>query len=161
MSDASSLAGSASLEKRSTLPKGVPQMAASVHPHAPLENVHLLLVDDDLNVRQVLSTLFESYGADIRAVPSGEAALTALGSRIPDCLLVDLKMPDMDGYELRRRVGELEGALDVRIHSIELTGDSSIASYASALRAGYSLCLSKPVKAARLVAVIVRLLDSE
>ena len=136
-------------------------MAASAPHCAPLENVNLLLVDDDLNVRQVLGTLFESYGAEIRAVPSGEAALAAMRARLPDCLVVDLKMPGMDGFELRRRIGELEGALDVRIPSIAITGDASITSYASALRAGYALCLSKPVKAARLVDVIVRLLEVE
>ena len=103
-------------------------MAASAPHCAPLENVNLLLVDDDLNVRQVLGTLFESYGAEIRAVPSGEAALAAMRARLPDCLVVDLKMPGMDGFELRRRIGELEGALDVRIPSIAITGDASITS---------------------------------
>ena len=136
-------------------------MAASAPLYAPLEKVDLLIVDDDLNVRQVLGTLFESYGADIRAVPSGEAAHAAMRRKLPDCLVVDLKMPGMDGYELRRRVSELEHALDVKIPSIAITGEPTIGSYASALRAGFSLCLSKPVKAARLVDVIVRLLDSE
>jgi CheY-like chemotaxis protein len=136
-------------------------MAASAPLYAPLESVNLLLVDDDLNVRQVLGTLFESYGADIRAVSSGEAALAAMRNKLPDCLVVDLKMPGMDGYELRRRVGEIERALDVRIPSIAITGDASIANYASALRVGFSLCLAKPVKVARLVDVISQLLDAE
>jgi CheY-like chemotaxis protein len=64
----------------------------------------VLLVDDEKDVAQSLARLLVLYGHKALAVHSGEAALEAARSYAPDAVLVDIGLPDMDGFELARRL---------------------------------------------------------
>ncbi len=67
----------------------------------------VLLVDDDLTLLAVLSRRVNRAGFDVRTAMSGEAALKQLEASWPALLVIDLMMPEMDGFELARRVKQL------------------------------------------------------
>jgi CheY-like chemotaxis protein len=123
----------------------------------PLDSVTVLLVEDDHDNRDVLRTLLEQHHAVVTAVGSGKEALEMLPNVRPDVLLSDIGLPDLDGYELIRRIRELEPATGGRLPAIALTAHASSEDRTKALRAGYQAHLTKPVEPSELVATIVSL----
>jgi DNA-binding response OmpR family regulator len=61
---------------------------------------HLLVIDDDAAIRQVLSRLLVSEGFSVDAAADGEKGLVCVRTRPPDLILLDLMMPVMDGWQL-------------------------------------------------------------
>lgn len=61
---------------------------------------NILIVDDELNNLRLLSDLLKKQGYKVRAVLSGEMALSAAKANPPDLILLDIMMPDMDGYQV-------------------------------------------------------------
>ncbi len=78
---------------------------AAAHPHL---SMHVLVVDDHAVNRLLAVRVLEQLGARAIAVPSGAAALEAIGAERFDAVLLDCEMPDMDGYEVARRVRAAE-----------------------------------------------------
>lgn len=76
-------------------------------PHA-LDGLRVLVVDDDMDAREFITVVLEAYGIQVRAVGSALVALEVLEQFHPDVLVSDLRMPDIDGYSLMRRVRALE-----------------------------------------------------
>ena len=62
----------------------------------------VLVVDDDPDIRGMLAFVLEDDGHAVRVASDGEAGLRALGERAPDCLVVDVMMPGLDGFGLLR-----------------------------------------------------------
>jgi PleD family two-component response regulator len=75
----------------------------------------LLLVDDDLDISEMLRTYFSIQGYDIRAVEFGEDAVRVCQQEIPDLVLLDINLPDINGYEVCRRLKD-----DLRTRSIPI-----------------------------------------
>ncbi len=72
----------------------------------------ILIVDDDLDVADSLVLLLETYGASARATYGGAAGLEAVATFKPQVVLLDLGMPEIDGFETARRIRALpEGLL--------------------------------------------------
>jgi len=67
---------------------------------------NLLVVDDDLLMRQTLEALLAGEGYEVRCAPSGGMALMFAGEDPPDLILLDIRLPDMDGFEVCRRLRE-------------------------------------------------------
>lgn len=63
----------------------------------------VLVIEDDPDMRGLLVLMLEEQGHNVRAAPNGRAALEALQSERPDVILLDMKMPVMDGWEFARR----------------------------------------------------------
>lgn len=70
-----------------------------------MAGARILVVDDEPQIRRALSRTLEANGFDVRAVGTGEEALTSLQWR-PDVILLDLMLPDLDGLEVARRIRE-------------------------------------------------------
>jgi DNA-binding response OmpR family regulator len=68
--------------------------------------VHLLLVEDDENLRVTLADVLEDEGYSVTAVRTGEDALSAAQARSPDVVVLDIMLPDLDGYTICRRMRE-------------------------------------------------------
>ena len=69
----------------------------------------VLIVDDDARVREYVRVNLEAEGYEVREADNAEDALTALGERSPDLILLDVMMPQVDGWETLRRIQEHTG----------------------------------------------------
>ena len=101
----------------------------------------MLVVDDEEPVRDFLSRVLERHGYQVRCAREGNEALELMEEEVPDCVLLDLKMPGMDGPETLKRIRERYQALPVVI----LTGYPEIALVHRALQYTPVTLLSKPV----------------
>lgn len=75
----------------------------------------VLVVDDSITYRERLREVLEAAGYEVRTAASGEEAMARLGERVADCVLIDMVMPGMDGFEACRRI---RAAPDLRATSI-------------------------------------------
>ena len=94
--------------------------------------VVVAVIDDDDAVRDSLGALLEAEGYNVDTYASGPAFLEALPDALPACALVDVRMPEMDGLELQRRLADAAPALPVII----ITGHGDIAMAVRAIKAG-------------------------
>jgi PAS domain S-box-containing protein len=122
-----------------------------------LKGVKVLLVDDESDTRDVFSFLLEQAGAEVVAVASAAAALSALPQLKPDLLLSDIGMPDTDGYQLMRQIRALPPEQGGTIAAIALTAYASELDQQQALAAGFQLHLAKPVEPEDLIGAIATL----
>lgn len=113
----------------------------------------ILVVDDDPRNRYSLTAVLEAEGYAVVVAGSGEAALKAL-ERQPDidCVLLDVMMPDMDGYETARRIRARRRF--ERLPIIAVTAKAMAEDMQKCLDAGCSEYLSKPVDTTRLLEII-------
>jgi signal transduction histidine kinase len=121
----------------------------------PLEHltgVHVLIVEDDTDSRNVLAVLLQRLGAIVEAVASAKEAFERVSSRRPDVLVSDIGMPDEDGYSLIRRVRQLGS--ERRLPAIALTAYARQQDAEAAMSAGYDCHLAKPVAPADLIKAI-------
>ena len=119
---------------------------------ALLEQVRILVVDDEEDVRRGLERLARSTGATVHGVPSGEAALEWLSTSPADLVLTDVRMPGISGVDLLRRVKARWPGVEV----ILLTGFGTIETAVACLQAGAAHFLTKPFDNAQLVQAIER-----
>ncbi|MBD2075161.1 response regulator [Phormidium sp. FACHB-592] len=124
----------------------------------PLENLQILLVDDDPDTRQFQAFLLQQKGAIVTAVDSGLAALQALEQFIPDVLVSDVGMPDIDGYMLIQQIRLRPAAQGGTVPAIALTAYAAEVDRQKALQAGFQTHVTKPVEPAILVEAIASLL---
>jgi len=101
----------------------------------------VLIVDDDPEIRRLLSAFFEKKGFDALSLESGLLGLNILAGESFDCLISDINMPFMDGVEFTRRARELDSELAI----ILLTGYGSLESAQEAIKTGVQGYLTKPV----------------
>jgi len=129
-----------------------------------LEGVSVLVVDDQEEARTLLIQALSEYGARVTAVSSGVEALALLadspGDRRPDALILDIAMPDEDGYTALKKVRALEtnqGITADQIPAIALTAHGRSEDRVCALQAGFHMYVAKPVEPAELAVVIASL----
>jgi signal transduction histidine kinase/CheY-like chemotaxis protein len=131
------------------LPSGTPRT---------LEGVRVLLVEEDRESRDAWVGALRSHGAAVNAVGSADAALTALGEGAPDVIVSDLGLAGMDGYELLRRVRDVEATRAVGpVPAVVVTPCPWSSDSGRALEVGVSTHLARPVEAERLAEVIAAL----
>ena len=99
------------------------------------------VVDDDESVRRAFGRLLGSFGYEVEVFPSGEALLSSLAARTPDCVLLDLEMPAIDGFETQHRLAESRAAIPV----VVITGHDTADYRTRALAGGARAYLQKPV----------------
>ncbi len=100
----------------------------------------VLIVDDDRDIGRLLSTLMNKGGLASQVAYDGETALQMLAAQAPDLLLVDVKMPGLDGMELLKRVKETDPQLPV----VLITAYAEISGSVAAMKAGAFDYLAKP-----------------
>ena len=104
------------------------------------ERIVVAVIDDDDAVRDSLGALLEAEGYEVDTYASGPTFLHALPDALPACALVDVRMPEMDGLELQRRLAVAAPALPVII----ITGHGDIAMAVRAIKAGAVDFVEKP-----------------
>jgi CheY-like chemotaxis protein len=122
-----------------------------------LAGVRVLVVDDQIDERQLFTAVLEAYDAEVVAVPSAIAALETVATWRPHVLVSDIAMPDQDGYELVSRVRRLGVHEGGDVPAVAVTAHARIEDRDRALSAGFDMYVSKPIDPERLVDVVGRL----
>jgi len=113
-------------------------------------------VDDDRVALTVLSAMLRAAGADVEGASSGTEAFQRLGKARFDFLLCDVYMPEVDGFEVVRRLRQL-GPPAGEMPAVAITAHPSFENRRDALRAGFTDLVSKPVEPAALVDLVLKL----
>jgi PAS domain S-box-containing protein len=119
-----------------------------------LKGITVLVVDDERDSRGLVKRVLEECGATVIVAESAAEAFAMLQSAKPDVLVSDIGMPGMDGYELLRRVRELDSDRGGRTPAIALSAFARSEDRARALRAGYLVHVAKPVEPYELVSIV-------
>ncbi|MEP6911810.1 MAG: ATP-binding protein [bacterium] len=122
-----------------------------------LDGLRVLVVDDESDARNLLTTVLSQSGAQVTAVATVTDALEKLKLIKPDLLLSDIEMPDEDGYSLIRKVRSLAKNQGGLTPAIALTAHARFSDRMRALSAGFQMHLPKPVEPVELVTVIANL----
>jgi two-component system CheB/CheR fusion protein len=125
------------------------------HTHAPeaaSRARRVLIVDDNLDSAESMAFLVRSWGHDVSVVHDGTAALERIADFKPEAALVDIGLPDMNGYELARRLRS--GSNGSNLHLIAITGYGRAEDRATARDAGFDVHLVKPAEPAELERVL-------
>ena len=122
----------------------------------PLSGIHILVVDDNEDIRNLMQMALEHYGAFVVLAGSARQGLAELQKVIPDVILADLAMPDEDGFWFIREVRKLTPEGGGMIPTIAFTAYGNEHEHL-ALAAGFNACLLKPVHLDEVCAVIQKL----
>ena len=123
-----------------------------------LDGVRIMLVDDDDSTRQLLQVVLAESGADVMPCTSAQQALKELETVMPDVILSDIGMPEMDGYQFMATVREKFGGPDV-VPAIAVTAFGRSEDRDQSLAVGFQSHLTRPVRRLDLIGEISRVLD--
>ena len=122
-----------------------------------LQGIRVLAIDDEEDALTLLRVVLETAGADVTTVVSPFAALERIAAVRPQALVVDVGMPEMDGFELISRIRASTNP-DVRdVPAAALTAFARSEDRTKALRSGFEMHLAKPVDPGELVASVATL----
>jgi CheY-like chemotaxis protein len=134
-----------------------PSIAGSIASDS-LRDVHVLVVDDQEDARDLLAVVLTNAGAKVTLAESASVALRAIAETDFGILVSDIGMPEQDGYDLIRRLRRGDGSARSRqIPAVAVTAFSAPEDRRKALAAGFQAHLPKPVDLIELVAVLARL----
>jgi len=115
-------------------------------------HLRVAVVDDDESVRKALKRLLRAANLNAETYASGQEFLDSLGLSWPDCLVLDIHMPGMNGLDLQRHLVRQCGRLPV----VVITGHDEPQTSAQCLAAGAIAYLRKPIDDDALLAAIFR-----
>jgi len=124
---------------------------------ADLTGVRIVAVDDEQDALGLLRVVLEAAGAEVITLASARAALSQLADLHPDALVVDLGMPELDGFEF---IAQVRGSTDNGVRDIPaaaLTAFARADDRTKALRSGFEMHLAKPIDPGELVASVATL----
>ena len=101
----------------------------------------IVIVDDEESVRRALKRLLMTAGYRVETFGTGTEFFKTLKKMQPACVILDVQMPKMTGYDIQRRLGEVKSAVPV----IMISGYDTAESQKRAMRAGAAAFLKKPV----------------
>jgi CheY-like chemotaxis protein len=138
-------------------------LCSSVHPSTELSSdsiddltgFRILVVDDETDSREFVAFMLEQAGADVTSVSSAIEALQAIEQVIPDLIVSDIGMPEMDGYMLLQQIRAREQTK--HIPAIALTAYAGEFDRQQALQAGFQQHLTKPIEPAEIMIMVARL----
>ena len=116
------------------------------------DNKHLLLVDDDPNLVLLVKDYLEHHGYDVTTAENGKEALEVLTSQIPDMIICDVMMPEMDGYALIEKVRQDARTSWVPVMFLSAKGQSQ--DKIKGLYTGADVYMVKPFEPEELVAQV-------
>jgi signal transduction histidine kinase len=135
--------GPASAEHEAEVPSG-----------GTLRGLTVLLVEDDVDSRELVAFILRSRGAHVVSASSAQQALELLVTSSPHVVISDIGMPDMDGYSFIRRLREQPAHLGGNVPAIALTAYTREVDRRQAEAAGFQRHLAKPVSAGLLLRVV-------
>jgi len=100
----------------------------------------ILIVDDQKGVRRLLEELFKKEGWDVKVASDGQEAISLVKEKLPDIILMDVKMPNMNGLEASQVILQAHSQIPI----IMMTAYGEIEVVMKALEAGVRKCITKP-----------------
>jgi CheY-like chemotaxis protein len=136
--------------------------SAGVHAALPsLAGVRVLVVDDEAEMRELVSTLLGQQQAKVTTASSAAEALEALRREHPHVIIADVAMPGENGHQLLERIRALGPHQGGAIPAVALSALSSPGDRQRALLAGFQVYVAKPVEPAELVGVVAGLVGAK
>jgi CheY-like chemotaxis protein len=123
-----------------------------------LYGLKILVVDDDVDTRELIEWVLKRVGAEVTSVGSAREALEVLEREKPHVLVSDIAMPEEDGYTLLKKIRALPPERGGRIPAIALTAHSLVQDRLQSLRAGFQSHVPKPVVPEELVEVVASII---
>jgi two-component system, NtrC family, response regulator HydG len=121
------------------------------------DNTKILIVDDDAVHRRMLKAVLSADGYQVTQAEDGQAAVAAVEAEFYDLILMDLRMPRMDGLQAQTRIKEISPGIPI----IMMTAYASVGTAVGALKAGASDYLTKPVDIDELKILIAKVLHHQ
>jgi FixJ family two-component response regulator len=110
----------------------------------------IAVVDDEKSVRKALDRLLRVAGLNVETFASGAEFLQSLGNHTPDCVVLDLHMPEMDGFEIECLLTHTE----LRVPIVVITGRDTPGDHERVIKGGATAFLLKPVDGQALLGAI-------
>jgi two-component system CheB/CheR fusion protein len=132
-------------------------------PPAP-RGLRILMVEDNVDTAETAALALRLHGHEVRTAPNGPTALHMVQEQMPDVVLLDIGLPQMNGWELARRLRELTSRADKPPWLIAVTGYHGSDYERCSTEAGMDLHLVKPVdleELQRLLSSLRSLIDSD
>jgi CheY-like chemotaxis protein len=131
-----------------------PASASSTASDVPVMDIHrrVLIADDNSDAATSLAMLLRFEGHEVKVVNNGRQALAAVAEEAPEFVLLDIGMPDIDGYEVARRLRQL--TLPSKLTLIAVTGWGQESDKARAMAAGFDHHFTKPIEPDDLFALL-------
>ena len=117
----------------------------------------ILIVEDEESLLKLESILLTSKGYDVRGVSNGQLALDAIEEERPDLVLLDIMLPEIDGFEVCQRIKDNPETKDIPV--IMLTAKKSREDMARGEKVGADWYITKPFKSAMVIETIQRFLN--
>jgi PAS domain S-box-containing protein len=128
--------------------------AQAAFPAESLRGLHVMVLDDEASVRELLALTLSKCGASVTLASSVEDALSLLPNLSPDVVISDIAMPGADGYEFIQKLRTLARPRGTDLPVIALTAYASEHDRERALRAGFDRHLTKPIDPVELVRTV-------
>ncbi|MGB8651282.1 MAG: response regulator transcription factor [Mycobacteriales bacterium] len=109
----------------------------------------ILVIDDDPSIRSLVTDVLGVEGYDVRVAEDGFAGLRAIEAERPDCVVLDVMMPGMDGHAVLQRIRSADGGPDLPV--VMLTAAADDAQAWQAWTEGVDYFLAKPFDADELL----------
>jgi two-component system, chemotaxis family, CheB/CheR fusion protein len=149
------------------IPKGKTASVAKESNNAPesppnLTGIHVLVLDDEVNIRTSITSILEHFGATVTAIASPALALQTLQADPHQyhVLISDIGMPEQDGWSFIRQVRGLSPEAGGKIPAAALTTYSSPREIEIAKRLGFQVHISKPIDANLLASIVADLVKT-
>lgn len=117
----------------------------------------ILVVDDDENILSLERTILEQKGFDVTTAAGGAEALQLLGERTFDLVLLDVMMPEIDGFTVCRRIKEDPKTRELPV--IFLTAKGGGEALAEGFESGAVMYINKPFTANKLLTIVNTMLE--
>lgn len=121
-----------------------------------MEKQRILIVEDEESLLKLESILLTSKGYQVQGVASGAAALDAIAEDPPDLVLLDIMLPEIDGFEVCQRIKQNETTKHIPV--IMLTAKKSREDMSRGEKVGADWYITKPFKSAMVIETIQRFL---
>jgi CheY-like chemotaxis protein len=135
----------------------LPVEHAACSVHARLDGVRLLVVDNEPDVLELVAKVLADSGALVSTSDSAREALQLMECRTFDLLVLDIAMPETDGYALMREIRTREAARGGAVPAIALTACAHADERARAFASGFQCHLAKPIEPPALVSAVAAL----
>ena len=133
-----------------------PTVESSSDPLPSLQGIRVLVVEDEPDAREMVNSVLTHHGATVAVAAGAVEALESYPRFAPHVLLLDIALPDVDGYELLQRIRAGAGETGKRVPAIALTALARREDRERAVATGFQEHLAKPVEGAELVRAVAK-----